>query len=322
MRCSKYTAEYSLTAEGGRPFAVICFYCHARQPYGIIYKNTTERVAEMIKLSSPEELAMLKETLGEELYMQIAACRRICIPVREGYFLLFSLLDLKNDKEKEEPVYLYCSKKDAFFFTRSPRCRKILKDGEKQENPLLCVARFFTALTAEDIDGLERLEAEIETLEDLLLTARKPADHAEKKIIQIRKRLLRLKRYYEQLGMILGELTEDDAEIFDKETRRQLRFADRHVSHLLDSVFHLREYITQVREAYQAQIEIEQNQVMKVFTVITTVFLPLTLIAGWYGMNFAAIPELEWRYGYLYVILLSVFVCSLCILFFKHKKWF
>ena len=61
---------------------------------------------------------------------------------------------------------------------------------------------------------------------------------------------------------------------------------------------------------------------MKVFTVITTVFLPLTLIAGWYGMNFAAIPELEWRYGYLYVILLSVFVCSLCILFFKHKKWF
>lgn len=136
------------------------------------------------------------------------------------------------------------------------------------------------------------------------------------------KRLLRLKRYYEQLGMILGELAEDDAEIFDKETRRQLRFADRHVSHLLDSVFHLREYITQVREAYQAQIEIEQNQVMKVFTVITTVFLPLTLIAGWYGMNFAAIPELEWRYGYLYVILLSVFVCSLCILFFKHKKWF
>ena len=229
---------------------------------------------------------------------------------------------MKNDKEKEEPVYLYCSKKDAFFFTRSARCRKILKDGEKQENPLLCVARFFTALTAEDIDGLERLEAEIETLEDLLLTARKPADHAEKKIIQIRKRLLRLKRYYEQLGMILGELTEDDAEIFDKETRRQLRFADRHVSHLLDSVFHLREYITQVREAYQAQIEIEQNQVMKVFTVITTVFLPLTLIAGWYGMNFAAIPELEWRYGYLYVILLCVFVCSVCILFFKHKKWF
>lgn len=276
----------------------------------------------MIKLSGPEELEMLKETLGEELYARIAACRHICIPVREGYFLLFSLLDLKNDRKKEDPVYLYCSREDAFFFTRSVRCREILEDGEKQENALRCVAHFFAALTAEDVDGLERLEAEIETLEDLLLTARKPSDNTEKRIIRIRKKLLRLKRYYEQLRMILGELTEDDAEIFDKETRRQLRFADRHVSHLLDSVFHLREYITQVREAYQAQIEIEQNQVMKVFTVITTVFLPLTLIAGWYGMNFTAIPELEWRYGYLYVILLSVFVCSLCILFFKHKKWF
>ncbi|HBV52661.1 MAG TPA: hypothetical protein DEF06_10265, partial [Clostridiales bacterium] len=187
------------------------FHCHARQPYGIIYKNKTERVAEMIKLSGPEELEMLKETLGEELYARIAACRRICIPVREGYFLLFSLLDLKNDRKKEDPVYLYCSREDAFFFTRSVRCREILEDGEKQENALRCVAHFFAALTAEDVDGLERLEAEIETLEDLLLTARKPSDNTEKRIIRIRKKLLRLKRYYEQLRMILGELTEDDA---------------------------------------------------------------------------------------------------------------
>lgn len=53
-----------------------------------------------------------------------------------------------------------------------------------------------------------------------------------------------------------------------------------------------------MREAYQSQLEIQQNDLMKVFTVVTTVFLPLNLITGWYGMNFGDMPELSWHYGY------------------------
>jgi magnesium transporter len=60
---------------------------------------------------------------------------------------------------------------------------------------------------------------------------------------------------------------------------------------------------------------------MKVFTVITAVFLPLTLIVGWYGMNFT-MPEYGWSHGYLYVIALSIVVCGICWLLFKRKKWF
>ena len=101
------------------------------------------------------------------------------------------------------------------------------------------------------------------------------------------------------------------------------RFAalDRRVDHLLESVRHLQEYTTQVREAYQAQVDIEQNQIMKIFTVITAIFLPLTLIVGWYGMNFP-MPEYAWSKGYAYVILLSVAVCIACFAAFKKKRWF
>jgi magnesium transporter len=60
---------------------------------------------------------------------------------------------------------------------------------------------------------------------------------------------------------------------------------------------------------------------MKVFTVFTVVFLPPTLIAGWYGMNFAYMPELRWKYGYVFVICLSVTVIGALLLFFKKKKW-
>jgi magnesium transporter len=60
---------------------------------------------------------------------------------------------------------------------------------------------------------------------------------------------------------------------------------------------------------------------MKVFTVLTAVFLPLTLIVGWFGMN-VKMPEYSWNYGYLYVIVLSITVCGICGWIFKKKKWF
>ena len=76
----------------------------------------------------------------------------------------------------------------------------------------------------------------------------------------------------------------------------------------------------QIRELYQSQIDIQQNKVMSILTVVTTIFLPLTLIAGWYGMNFPNMPEFQWKYAYPVVIAVSVFIILLEIFFFKKKK--
>jgi len=84
---------------------------------------------------------------------------------------------------------------------------------------------------------------------------------------------------------------------------------------------YLWEYIHQVRESYQSQIEIEQNNLMKVFTMVTSIFLPLTLIVGWYGMNFQ-MPELKWRYGYPFLIAVCILVSAIWYIIFKKKKWF
>ena len=97
------------------------------------------------------------------------------------------------------------------------------------------------------------------------------------------------------------------------------------MSHRVDrleaAVAHLRECTTQIREAYQAQIDIEQNQIMKIFTVLTAVFMPLSLIVGWYGMNFQ-MPEYRWSFGYPLVILFSIVVCSVTAWIFKRKNWY
>ena len=89
----------------------------------------------------------------------------------------------------------------------------------------------------------------------------------------------------------------------------------------MQNVLNLRDYVTQMREAYQSQIDIEQNNLMRLFTVITTVFQPLTLMVGWYGMNFAHMPELRWNYAYPVFIGASVIVCVLLLAFFKKKRW-
>ena len=72
---------------------------------------------------------------------------------------------------------------------------------------------------------------------------------------------------------------------------------------------------------YQSRINMKQNRVMQFLTVITTIFMPLTLITGWYGMNFRFMPEIQWRYGYMAVMGLSAVILIIEYIIFKRKKW-
>ncbi len=77
----------------------------------------------------------------------------------------------------------------------------------------------------------------------------------------------------------------------------------------------------QLRDLIQSQLDVRQNRIMTMLTVVTSIFLPLTLIAGWYGMNFRYMPELEWRYSYPTVIAVSLAIVIVCLFWFKRKKW-
>ena len=77
----------------------------------------------------------------------------------------------------------------------------------------------------------------------------------------------------------------------------------------------------EIWEIYQSQISIRQNDIMKILTIVTTIFLPLSLLAGWYGMNFEYMPELHWRYGYVGVIILSVGIVTFSMFLFRKKNY-
>lgn len=177
---------------------------------------------------------------------------------------------------------------------------------------------FFTNMTKNDSEELEALEDEISDIEERVLN-----DETEdyiKDIVAMRKKLMLYKKYYEQLLDVAEGIEENFNGILSSGALRYFKMFTARVDRLNRNLNNLRDYVTQVREAYQNQVDIGLNAIMKLFTVITAVFLPLTLLAGWYGMNFKYIPELQWQYGYVYVIGISIAIVVFCIFYFKKKK--
>ena len=182
------------------------------------------------------------------------------------------------------------------------------------------VFAFLDAMIEGDAKMLEDMEFALSAPEERILQG-----NAEDGFIAFllgeRRKLLLLRNYYEQLIDVGMALEENENDIFADEDLRYFKIFTDKAERLERNVRSLREQLMQLREAYQSMLDIRLNNIMKIFTVLSAVFLPLTLITGWYGMNFTGMPELAWRYGYLYVILLAAAVALICISIFRRRHW-
>lgn len=276
----------------------------------------------MLKYLELNDLSALSELgfVDEETLETGQGSRHFCIPAGDGCFMGFRYYDINKPLKGKERVYIYVSPDKLCLVCDNKKVKNVFSRIPEDVGGFTALALFYQLLTEKDVDTLEKLEDIITKLEDKLITSNRLDNSAGDAVIKQRRALLKIKRYYSQLNIITGDLLAVCDNMTDKE-RIALKAIDRRFAHLLNSVMNLREYTTQVREAYQAQIDIEQNQIMKIFTVLTAVFSPLSLIVGWYGMNFA-MPEYAWKFGYLYVIILSIIVAVFCIFIFNRKKWY
>lgn len=182
---------------------------------------------------------------------------------------------------------------------------------------LICA--FFERLLSRDGSDLERFDHRVAEMEDQI------EDNTTGKtfnsdVLSLRRELLMIRNYYEQLLDLFDAMLENEADLFAAKQLYHFRTARDKIARLSTNAQLLRESLVQVREAYMAALDYSANRIMKVFTVVTTIFLPLTLIVGWYGMNFEYMPELSSRFGYPAVIILSVLVIVLGLLFFKKRR--
>jgi len=276
----------------------------------------------MRKTVNLKDIEILKGYLDEDSYERANNSRHAYCELENGaYLILFYYYDIKKPVQRNDRVCIYCNSNTLIYLTDNQNLRKLAEAADETGNNYFQLCDFLASLTDGDLYALEKMEGRITLLEEGLLKQVKLKKDSPSQIISLRRELLKIKRYYEQLELVTAELSENKCCLFDETVQRRYDYLLRRIDRLISTVNQLREYITQVREAYQAKIDLEQNQIMKVFTVITTVFLPLTLIVGWYGMNLQ-MPEFGWSFGYPFVIILSVVVCAVSVIVFRLKKWF
>lgn len=192
----------------------------------------------------------------------------------------------------------------------------------KKDSAQRAVITLIDFLTKDDEARLSRFENTISTLEETIMDASDDTLKGKNKIVsELRHQVHAMQRMYGQLLDAIEDLIEDENELYSDTVIKYATRIHNRIERRYKSVLSLRDYITSVREAYQTQIDIGLNSIMKIFTVITTIFLPLTLLVGWYGMNLM-IPEFEWKYGYPAVIAASIIIIVGCLIFFKKKRWF
>jgi len=166
---------------------------------------------------------------------------------------------------------------------------------------------------------LEKLGERIEELEDRLVTDPKPETLQE--IHRLKREMIFLRRSVWPLREVINGLERGESSLIHKSCLIYLRDVYDHTIQVIDTVETFRDMVSGMHDTYLSFVSNRMNEVMKVLTIIATIFIPLTFIAGIYGMNFKFMPELEWRWAYFVVWVVIVIVAAIMVIFFKRKKW-
>ena len=166
---------------------------------------------------------------------------------------------------------------------------------------------------------LEKLGERVEVLEEKLLTD--PGTAVLRKIQKLKKEMLLLRKWIWPLREVISSLERGEFPGIQKGTRIYLRDVYDHTIQVMDAVEIYRDMLSGMLDIYLSSLNNRMNAVMKVLTVITTIFMPLTFLAGVYGMNFKHMPELEWPWGYPLILLAMGGVAVFMLALFRRKKW-
>ncbi len=166
---------------------------------------------------------------------------------------------------------------------------------------------------------MEELGEEIETLEDRLVADPRP--QTLKGIQRLRKKMLIFRKSVWPLREVILHLERSESSLVHKTTEIFFRDVYEHTIQVMDTIETHRDMLSGMLDIYLSSISNRLNEVMKVLTIIATIFIPLTFIAGVYGMNFEFLPEVKWRYGYAFAWAIMITVAAIMIYYFRKKKW-
>ncbi len=236
----------------------------------------------------------------------------------------FAIPDRKDPSDTDHIFYFLLNKNGLIFVDDEDFVTSILQSihtSKKWKNPSMArfLYDFIDTMIKDDLRVLESYEMELEEMEERLNV--KDTAFSSRKLNRIRSKVRYMMMHYDQLIDLVEELDENENGFFSEEELIYFPKLLRRIERLDSTISSIREYTLQVKDMAKEKIDLKQNSITTLLTVVTTVFLPLTLITGWYGMNFHHMPELSWPFAYPLLFVIFVVIVILMLYFFKKIKW-
>ncbi|NVF12474.1 magnesium transporter CorA [Anaerococcus sp. AGMB00486] len=246
------------------------------------------------------------------------------IAVEDNYtFIILEMLDIMGNLDTSDLIGFYIENNRLIIVdmydrdqSTSEAFREILRKRIYARSPGRLLKYFITALINNHTKIFDQIKNSTAEIEDSIVRNRKQSNSIEI-ISDNRHKALNLYTSYERLLDTLEVLADNENEIFDDDDIKHLKSVAFRVERYSSNISYLSDYITNVKDSYTSKMDLSTNNTMKILTVVTTIFTPITVLTGWYGMNFENMPELRWDFGYLYVIILSILSIFICFYLFK-----
>lgn len=285
-------------------------------------------------IASVDEIEKLKDfiAIDEE---SIAECKSFSqaskISFFEEYiFLIFNVLDYYEEIVISKELNVFLSK--YYIITIYKDKIDILDDLIKdiydskncfvlKDKPKVCILLYYILdrIVVRNYNVISALEAQADKIEISIL--KEPKHEQIDSLITLRRQVYKIRKYLNPLRYIGDSLVINDNLVIEKDSIGYFVSLNKKIEKLMLSLESLVQDLALVREAFESEIANKTNELMKVFTVIATIFLPLNLITSMYGMNLKGIPFMERDHGCYYVVFIMTFISGILIYIFKKKKW-
>ena len=245
--------------------------------------------------------------------------------IGDAYLGTFHMMMLEpNTKESRlEKIAIYSDFQTFSVYVTASKhllAEKLEKHAIDEEFHANLLIKLLNELTENDHLKLETMETELNNFENKIIKDKNPENHVAK--IRSYKRILtKYKHHYDQLTYIIDFFAANSSFVTTTEDLDTFYILKKRVPKLHNQIVYLKETLSQIQDVYHSQIGIKQNRLMKIFTIITVVFMPLQLLVGWYGMNFK-MPEFTWAWSYPIVAGVSVIALIATLIILAKKKWF
>ena len=244
------------------------------------------------------------------------------------FYIVLRMIYLVDDETQSEQVSIVLGQNFILTFQERERdvfnpIRERLRNGKGRVRKLKADYLAYCLIDA-IVDHyfviLEKFGEDIENLEDELMD--NPSSETLQKIHAMKGEMIFLRKSIWPVREMVNTLERTESSLISKNTRIFLRDLYDHTIQVIDTVESFRDMVSGMLDIYLSSLSNKMNEVMKVLTIIATIFIPLTFIAGIYGMNFDFMPELGWHWSYPYGFWAVIFVIAgALLLFFKKKDW-